>query len=198
MSELQTIHSALERAAQRRRLDNALRGFWRGLLAGAVIWLLALAAYKLFPIPISSLAIAGVASIACLFIGAVAGGWRRPSVQEIARWVDVKQNLKERLSTAIEVETSSLAGEWKNLLMSDAAEHVRSLDPRRLLPLHLPRVTRWALLVLLLGAGLGFVPEYRSKQYLQKQADAANIKETGKQLAELTRRNLDTKPPVLE
>src|SRR2546426_9922276 len=50
----------------------------------------------------------------------------------------------------------------------------------------------------LFRSGLGFVPEYRSKSYLQKKADQANIKEVGKQLAELTRHDLQKRPPVLE
>src|SRR5207244_3683824 len=63
---------------------------------------------------------------------------------------------------------------------------------------HLPKGTRWALALLLVAAGLGFVPEYRSKQYIQKQAETATIKEAGRQLAELTKRSLETKPPALE
>src|SRR5262249_19632459 len=62
----------------------------------------------------------------------------------------------------------------------------------------LPKVTRWALLILALGAGLGFVPEYRSKSFLQKKADQQNIKETGRQLAELTRHNLEKRLPAME
>src|SRR2546426_8622828 len=50
----------------------------------------------------------------------------------------------------------------------------------------------------LFRSGLGFVPEYRSKSYLQKKADQANIKEVGKQLAELTRHDLQKRPPMLE
>jgi bisphosphoglycerate-dependent phosphoglycerate mutase len=49
-----------------------------------------------------------------------------------------------------------------------------------------------------MGAGLGFVPEYRSKNYRQKKADEQNIKEVGRQLADLTRRSLEKRPPVLE
>ena len=55
-------------------------------------------------------------------------------------------------------------------------------DLRRLVPFHLPKVTRWALVVLVLVAGLGFVPEYRSKNYLKKKAEEQNIKDIGKQL----------------
>ncbi len=198
MSEMTTIEAALHRTAQRRRLDRALRGAWRGLLIASIVWLAALIAYKFLPVPISSLAMAGAAGLLSISIGAIVGGWRKPSAGEIARWVDVKQDLKERLSTALEVTQSGSGEEWKALLVNDAAQHAQGLDPRKLLPLHLPKVARWALVILLVAAGLGFVPEYRSKQQIQKQADVANIKATGKQLVELTKRSLEAKPPALE
>jgi len=117
---------------------------------------------------------------------------------EVARWVDGHQHLQERLSTALEVAGEQGVGSWRELVMTDAAEHLKGLDLRRLVPFRLPVATRWALVVLALGAGLGFVPEYRSKSYLQKQADQQNIKEAGKRLADLTRRTLEKRPPVLE
>jgi hypothetical protein len=198
MSELRTIESALNQAAQRRRLDRTLRGAWRGLLVASILWLIALIIYKVAPVPFSTLVISGGAGLACILVGAMIGGWRKPTASETARWVDVKQNLKERLSTALEVAQSPADAEWKSLLVADASQHAQGLDAKKLLPFHLPKVTRWALVLLLVAAGLGFVPEYRSKQYVQKQADAANIKEAGKQLAELTKRSLETKPPALE
>jgi hypothetical protein len=198
MSELNAIEAALHRAAQRCRLDRALRGLWRGLLVASILWLVALVAYKVFPLPAFSLAVAGGVGLLCMALGAIIGGWRKISSRETARWVDVKQNLKERLSTALEVTESGSGEEWKTLLVHDAAQHVQGLDAKKLLPLHLPKVARWALLVLLVVAGLGFIPEYRSKQYVQKRADAANIKDTGKQLAALTKRSLETKRPELE
>jgi len=198
MNELNTIESALQRAAQRRRLDKALRGAWKGLLIASVLWLVALIVYKVAPIPFSTLVICGAAGLAIVLLGAIIGGWRKPSASETARWVDVKQNLKERLSTALEVAQSPVDGEWKTLLVADASQHAQGLDPKRLLPLHLPKITRWAVVILLVTAGLGFVPEYRSKQFIQKKNDAANIKETSQRLAELTKRSLEQKPPTLE
>ena len=198
MSELHTIESALHRAAGRRRLDRTLRGAWRGLLWASVIGLLALGCFKIFPISSMWLAYAAAAGAVAVIVGAVHGGWRKPSVAETARWVDGKQNLKERLSTALEVSQSPAEAEWKSLLLADASEHAQGLDAKRLIPFHLPRVTRWALLVLLVTAGLGFVPEYRSKQFLQKQSDATTIKDTGKQLTEIAKRTIETKPPALE
>jgi len=198
MNELQIIQTTLEGAARRRRWERALRGLWFGLLAGAIVWLVSLAVYKLAPVSASVLLYAGFAALACPLAGFVIRGWRKPGLAQTARWVDVKQNLKERMSTALEFAGDEHSGTWRELVMNDAINHAKEIDPRRLVPFHLPRVTRWALLVLALGAGLGFVPEYRSKTYLQHQADAQNIKQVGKQIAELTKREVKQRPPALE
>ena len=198
MSELQVIQSALERAARRRRWTRALRGMWQGLLVGAILCLLIIGVYHLAPLPLWALAFAAVAPFPCMVGGFVLGGWRKPKLAEVARWVDGRRNLQERLSTALEVSGEANAGSWGDLVLNDAAAHAKGLDPRQMLPFHLPRATRWALVALALGAGLGFVPEYRSKSFLQKKADQQVIKETGRQLAELTRHNLERRAPALE
>jgi hypothetical protein len=198
MSELQAIESALEKAASRRRWARALRGLWYGLLVGAVLSLLLIGAWHLLPLPLWTLTCAVVAPFPCALAGLVIGGWRKPALGEVARWVDLRQHLQERLSTALEVGSKEEPGHWRELVVTDAAEHIKGVDLRRLVPFHLPKVTRWALIVLVLVAGLGFVPEYRSKSYLRKQAEQQNIKDVGRQLSELTRRNLEKRLPVLE
>lgn len=198
MSELQVIETTLERAARRRRLGRALGGLWLGLLVGSSLWLVALVVYKLAPIPASTLFWSGLAALACPVAGSLAGGWRQPALADTARWVDVQQQLKERLSTALEVTGQPRGSEWEQLVVHDAAAHVREIDPRRLVRFTLPAAARWAVLVLALGAGLGFVPEYRSKKHVQQQADAKIIKEAGLQVAELTRRELQQRKPALE
>jgi hypothetical protein len=149
----------------------------------------------LFPLPLWTLSAAALAPFPCLLIGAILGGWRKPALPEVARWVDGRQHLQERLSTALEVAAEPDTSVWRDLVVVDAARHAKALDPRR--PFRLPRSTRWALVLLALGAGLGFVPEYRSKSFLQKKNDQANIKATGRQLAELTRHSLEKRPPAL-
>ena len=198
MSELQIIEAALQRTSRRRRWARALRGLWRGLLLGAVLLLLVIGAWHLLPLPSWAVTAGELAPIACALVGMIIGGWHRTTLAEVARWVDGHQHLKERLSTALEVAGEPEIGRWRELVLTDAVEHVQGLDLRRLVPFRLPRATRWALVVLALGAGLGFVPEYRSKSFLQKKADEQNIKEVGKQLADLTRRDLQTRPPALE
>lgn len=198
MSELQVIESALQEAARRCRWARALRGLWHGLLIGALLSLLVIGLWHLLPLPQWMLTTAALAPFLGAVGGLLLGGWRKPALADIARWVDGRQHLQERLSTALEVASDPNGGTWRDLVVTDAAEHAKALDPRRLVPFRLPKATRWALVVLALGAGLGFVPEYRSKTFRQKQADQQNIKEVGKQLADLTRRSLQQRTPALE
>ena len=200
MSDLQKIHSTLEQTARRRRVDRALRGFWQGLFIGGAVWLVMLAAYKLLPLP----EWVWLWSPGALGLGAVAGlvwGWARPmTMMETARWVDERTKLQERLSTALEVGSAGQGADetWRNLVVTDAAKRLPEVDPKKLLPFHLPNAGKWALVVLILGVGLGFVPEYRSKDFVQKKLDQEVIKETGRELAELTKRHLEARPPAME
>src|SRR5438445_4141949 len=198
MSEIQVIQSTLEKTARRCRWQRGWRRFWQGLFVGATLWLVVLAAYKLRPISEQTFMVAGAIAVALMPISFLAGFWRRPTLIETARWVDDRQHFQERLSTALEVAASPKAGTWRDLVLSDAAGRAREFDPRKFLPLHLPLITRWALLMLVLAFTLGFVPEYRSKAYLQKKKEAQIIKDTGRQLADLTRRALERRTPALE
>lgn len=197
MSDLQVIESVLERAASRRRLQLAWRGFWWGLFVGSVIWLLTLALFKLFPFPIESLSVGAGVAVLAAWAGAIAGWLRSASRLETARWMDGQEMLQERLSTALEVAADPKDGKLSELVVTDAAAHARKIDPRKLLPFSLPRASRWALVALAVGAGLGFVPERRSDDYVQRQKEKANIKDTGKHLEQITKRQLQNRKPAL-
>lgn len=197
MSELQVIKSALTQAARRRRWQQALNGCGWGMLAGGVLVLLTLILFKVLPLPAWCVPAAGITAGILALAGLLHGAWRGVSLLETARWVDERKGLKERLSTAMEMEGVRAPEDWKHLVLSDAARHAQTLNVRQLLPVGFPAAARWALLVLALCAGLGFVPAYRSKAHLQKQQEAANMKEVGRHLADLMRRELVQKPPVL-
>lgn len=197
MSELQLIEQALRRTAQRRRWQNAFGGFAFGLFVGGALWLLVLGLYKLAPLPALALPVAGAVAVSAVSFGCLRGLLRPVTLTETARWVDVKLQLKERLSTALELSRARVAEEWTHLVLTDAAAKVQDLDPQRLVPWRLPKAARWAALVSVLGVGLGFVPEYRTQAWQQKQQDEARLRETGRKLAELTRKTLVQKPPAL-
>ncbi|MBM3882124.1 MAG: hypothetical protein FJ387_20785 [Verrucomicrobia bacterium] len=197
MSEIQRIESTLRQAGRRRRWQRAWRWLWQGLLAAGLLWLVVLGVYKLLPLPLGALGVAGGVAMTVVVGAWVIGFWRRDRLSETARWVDREQALQERLSTALELSRNERAGRWRELLLADAAGHLGAVDLRRLLPFRLPQVSRWVLLVLALGAGLGFVPEYRSQAFRERQRDREIIREAGRQLAELTRRQLERRDPAL-
>jgi len=196
MSEIELIQQTLARAARRRRLQRALRGFWVGLFSGASLWLLVLGLYKLLPIPLSGVFWAGACAAVCPLLGFVVGGWRHESLRATARWVDLQENLKERLSTAIELSNTDRGGAWRDLIVNDAAGQVDQLRQRRLVRFGLPGIARWTVLILAVGFGLGFVPEFRSKRFQAEQTAAARIEEVGKEIEHLVRRELVQRPPV--
>jgi len=198
MSELRLIESTLARAGRRRRWQRAWRGFWLGSAVGLAVWLLALGAYKVLPVPAKVLTAGGLAALTAAVLGLAVGAWRRDRMLSTARWLDQRQQLQERLSTALEVGPVEQAGKWRELVVNDAANKLKAMDLRRLLPYHLPQASRWALLGLILAASLGFVPEYRSKEYLQRQREKEAVREAGRQLAELSRRSLERRKPALE
>jgi hypothetical protein len=199
MSEqLDAIRLVLAKTAQRRRLAQALSGLWKGALVGAILLLVGLATYKLAPIPPESLAYIGAAALLSAVVGFLIGFSKKATLMETARWVDSRKQFQERLSTALEMADSDADARWKTLVVTDAAARVQEVEPRQLLPISLTRASRWALAVLAVTACLGFVPEYRSKNYVQKKKDAEIIKETGRQMVELSRRTLDARPPAME
>src|SRR5271168_706785 len=186
MSDFDAIQSVLLRAARRRRWERAWNGLWQGLCLGAAVWLAALVAYKLFPVPAVVPNTAGILAVLCVLAGFTRGWVRRSTLVQTARCLDERQNLQERLSTALELAPTGPIEGWRALLISDAARFAGKLDPRKIFPYRLPRASRWALAVLALGAGLGFVPEYRSKAYAEKKEEAQILKEVGKRIVEIT------------
>ncbi len=198
MSDLQAIEELLQRTASRRRMQQGWRGLWQGFLVGAIAWLAALALYKVAPVPIGTLGLAGVFAGLSMAVGFIVGWSRKFSLAQAARWLDSRQGLKERLSTALEISHGTAAEEWKALVVTDAAQRLPEVNPSQLLPWRLPAAARWSVLVLVVAAGLGFVPEYRTQKFVQRSRDTAAMKESGQRLLELARRNLEARPPALE
>jgi len=198
VSEFQVIEFTVAQTARRRRRQRAWRGLWQGVLIGSLLLLTTLVLYKVLPLPMTVLAVGGGLFVVAVGAGFLLGGWRREAPLTTARWLDQREHLQERLSTALEMSKDPRAGHWRELVLADAASHLGKLDFRRLLPWQLPRTSRWALLALTLAAGLGLVPEYRSKEFHQRQRERESVREAGRNLADLTRRSLEHRQPVLE
>lgn len=199
MAGLDRINDVLHRAGRRRRWQKAWRGLWHGLLVGGGLWLLVLGLYKVLPLPMgTTLGWGGLVAILAPVVGFLYG-WSRPERPlATARWLDLAKGFQERVSTAVELETVKEPGPWAELVVADAAQRLDAVNVPALLPFHLPRVWKSVLLVLVLGAGLGFVPEYRSAAHLQQEREQAAVEEAGQRLAEIARRTLDKRTPELD
>ncbi len=203
MNPLATIQEAAARTAMRSRWLRGWEGLWRGFLAGAAVYTVALAVWKVLPVPYAVVSWAGVLGLLCLPAGFLLGFRKPMSTEQAARWLDQKQGLKERLSTALELGrpgAGAVRGDpsWQHLVMTDAQAVVAGLDPKALLPLRLPKRSHWVAGTLALAATLGFVPEFRTKAQVQNQKQAEVIKEVGTQLQALTKRSLEHRPPAME
>jgi tetratricopeptide (TPR) repeat protein len=198
MDPLPTIRQAARQTALRLRRLRGWEGLWRGGLIGAALLLAVLGVWKLAPIPFLAVPVAGAVAAVAPLLGFAIGYWPRLTEEQAARWLDQKQRLKERLSTALELSSRPLDSRWQQLVLADAQVAAAQVDPRRLLPLALPRVARGLAAVLAGIVALGLLPEYRSQAHVQQKKDAEVIKETGQQLSSLIKRSLEQRKPTLE
>ena len=167
MSKKQVINEKIEAAAGRRKIQAGWRGMWLGLWVGVCLWLVTIATYKLLPISTAMVFWLVIVGLSFPVIGLAYGLAKRFAARDTARWLDQETGLKERLSTAIELtETEAKGSEWSALVIRDAAQAADEIEPRRLLPLRLPALCSWTLLLLIACFALGFVPEHRSKACL--------------------------------
>ncbi|MBX3748185.1 MAG: hypothetical protein KF833_22985 [Verrucomicrobiae bacterium] len=200
MSDLaRTTLSVLRHTAVRLRLQRALDGLWRGLLLGAVFWLVLLAAAKALPLPPALAQSAWLLVLLTGPVGFALGGWCRVPLPEAARLLERRLPLAERLTTALELaSTPSHDSHWTRLVADDADRAARAIDPRRDLPLSLPVMARWIPAALALVIGLGWVPEYRSQARRHAQHQAARLQASGQDLSTWVRRDLQNRPPPTE
>ena len=199
MSKKQVINEKIEAAAGRRKIQAGWRGMWLGLWVGGCLWLVTIATYKL--LPISTAMVFGLVIVGLSFpvIGLALGLAKRFAARDTARWLDQETGLKERLSTAVELtETEAKGSEWSALVIRDAAQAADEIEPRRLLPLRLPALCSWTLLLLIACFALGFVPEHRSKAYLDQQRDTAIIEDVGTNLENLTKWQVKENQPQFD
>ena len=185
----------LERLARRRRWERAWMGFWQGMFWAGVVWLVGLGLYKVLPLPVTFLA--GVAAAAGIIpvVLTIVGFLPKEPLLQTAQRVDQVLGLQERVSTALEWDQNHRDSEWTALLREDAIRRWKAAQGELVPPWHLPRIARYVLLVLALGAGLGFVPEYRSAEYIKRQKEKTTMANVGERLIKVARVIRKEQPP---
>jgi hypothetical protein len=195
MKDRQFIEEKLKHAGSRRRWQQSWMGLWKGFFWGALLWLTTLVVFKLFPIPFATLAWAGIAWVSMAIIGLVWNLFKPINLEETAQWVDDQCGLKERFTAVLEFQEKE---HWGSVILNDAKQFIERIQPKNLIKFHLPSLAKWSVLILAVSAGLGFVPEYRTEAYLEKQREEAIIKSTGEHLVKFIRQEIKKRPPALK
>lgn len=179
----QIIESRLIEIRRRMHLNLFLShlvrfGFWGLLLAGILLIL-----NRLIPLPIPvslaaplPLAI-GFAAALCLSL------LRKSNLFAVARTVDTRLNLKERLSTAFEaIQRGKPDDDFVRLQIKDAGHVARAIIPGASFPYTVPLTLKWTPIALLLIASTFVIPQMYEPPPPLSAAERAAIDQTAEAL----------------
>lgn len=146
------VHLAPVRARFRRR--HVLRGLHVGVVASAVICLLAALSrwVSAGSAPTPALVLAAV--IGPPLVGAIFGGCWRCAWQSAAAAVDRTFGLKDRASTALQFAQGTTLSELQQMQIRDAEQHLQTVNPVEAVPLWVPWSLCGWLCVILCACGL--------------------------------------------
>jgi hypothetical protein len=187
MTPEQALDRRLHEIVWRVRLLLAWHWCSRALCAGAAIcaaWALASRVTTVNP---PSLRILGAILGGSAVMGALAGLLLRITQADAARLVDQRAGERERLATAVEMIRESQAPALAHRQVADAAEHARTLDLRRALPLRWKRE-----MVVLVVAGivlfaLLIAPRMPFFWSAEKKKEVAAVQQQGKLVERVAR-----------
>ena len=156
--------------------------FW-GLILLAVLFLL----NRVILLPMHISKISWIVISVAAIVGICLSFKHRQDLLFVARLVDEKMDLSERLSTALGLVQSSLQSEFAQLQIQDAAETATTLDHTKISPYRLPKFLKlFPIPVCLIGLSFTISPFYEIPQPLtdpQQQALGSAIQNLeGKQV----------------
>jgi len=154
----QIIQNKLSAIQRRMRIEGVLQNLATFNLWGLLIAGILFVANRFFPLPIP-IGFAIVLSIVVASAIAVGLGLlRKMDPFEVARFVDQRLNLKERLGTALEAMDRRNAGDFAILQIRDAARTVQGILPVTVVSYTIPRTLKWLPIPMLLVGLSFFIP----------------------------------------
>ncbi|MYE89177.1 hypothetical protein F4X33_09310 [Candidatus Poribacteria bacterium] len=154
----QIIQNKLSAIQRRMRIEGVFQNLATFNLWGLLIAGILLIADRFFPLPIAiGFAIAlpiVIASISAVGLTLM----RKIDPFEVARFVDQRLNLKERLGTALEALDRRNAGDFAILQIRDAAQSVQEILPATVVSYTVPRTIKWFPIPMLLVGFSFFIP----------------------------------------
>lgn len=132
-------------------LQTSISAFFCGLLLLTILFLL----NRVILLPMQMSTVSWLIIIAAVGVGICLSVRHRTDLLSVARAVDEKMELGERLSTAFELMQANPQGEFAQLQIRDTAETVRTLDIAEISPYRIPKFLKLFPIPLLL-IGLSF------------------------------------------
>lgn len=104
-------------------------------------------------------------AIGAVVFGICLGFRHRPTLSDIAAYVDEHLELKERASTSLELIQESRENELAQLQIRDTAEGMRNIDFAKIIPYTPPRLLKWVSIpVLIIGLSFAVPRQYELPQ----------------------------------
>jgi len=191
MTEIQKIESTIKKGQRKIFVANCWISGWKALLICSVAVTLWLGLYKIFPISNRHFWVGVYLTSSFAFLAGLIKYLRFPSKKYAATYIDQKQNLQERLTTILEWHDRSAQSPWTSLMLKDVSGKIDSIEWGQFIRFGLPKPAVWTLLILIITAGLGLTPKYRSEEFVQKEKFNTISKETGKELAKVLNAKLE-------
>ena len=137
--------------------------FFSGLILLAVLFIL----NRVIPLPMQMLSVSWIVMFVAVGIGVLLSFKQRKDLLFVARTVDKKMELGERLGTAFGLMHTDLQSEFAQLQIRDAAETVTTLDIRKISPYRVPKLLKlFPIPLLLIGLSFTIHPFYEVSQPL--------------------------------
>lgn len=189
--EAQRIKNCLtdirDRMYRQTLLQTIVQTFFSGLILLAVLFLL----NRVVPLPMQISTISWIIMAVAIAIGICISFRHRKDLLLVARTIDEKMELRERLSTAFELIQTALQSDFAQRQIQDTAEVVETLETAKVSPYRVPKLMRlFPIPLLLIGISFTIPPFYEVQQpltNLQQQAlDKAIQNLDGKQIKNST------------
>ncbi len=176
--------------SKRIRTVYAWQGLGWGLCAGGVVASLGVVLDRLRVIEMEPVTLALTLGSGAI-LGAVIGAARRISSEGLARSIDRRAGLEDRLVTAQFSTEGSAAGEFEEAVRTDAGTRAKALDPRRLYPAKFGRAHSSGLVTAVAASALFLAGNAGLLLSPSERAARETIAEKAKTLERLRKENLD-------
>ncbi len=168
-------------------LQTTVRTFFCGLMLLALLFLL----NRVLPLPVQISSISWIIMSVAIGVGICISFRHRKDLRLVARAVDEKMELRERLGTALELIQAAPQSEFAQRQIQDTAETVETLEIAKVSPYRVPKLMRlFPLPLLLIGFSFAIPPFYEVPQPLtnlqQEALDKAVQNLDGKQVKNST------------